>query len=119
MICSSPIGVIHSSPGFSFENPTRHGHDALSRLIFATMLVAGVRLAAFGQQVADPDFNTRVDRPAYTDRHPAVPFDKAHKNYHTADGRCKPFTALITNDGYAITPGRKKFSKETLKGSKS
>ncbi len=88
----------------------------LAPMLLATVLVVTVRQSAFGQQMADPDFNTKVDRPAYTDRHPAVLFDEAHKNYHTSEGKYKPFATLIRNDGYAITPGQKKFSKEALQG---
>lgn len=70
-----------------------------------------------GQQLADPNFNAAVARPAYTDKHPKVLFDEAHHNFHTAAGRYKPFVDLITSDGYRVTPNREKFSKQTLEGS--
>jgi len=44
-----------------------------------------------------------------------VVLDEAHYNFHTADGRYKPFVELISSDGCRVTPGKKKFSKETLK----
>jgi S1-C subfamily serine protease len=88
----------------------------LSRMMFATVLVVSVRPSAFGQQAADPNFDTKVNGPAYTDRHPAVLFDEAHHNMHTVDGRYKPFATLIKSDGYSVTAGQKKFSKEALKG---
>ena len=69
-----------------------------------------------GQQMADPDFDTKVARPAYTKKHPKVLFDEAHRNFHTADGRYKPFASLITNDGYQVTPNKEKFQKSTLEG---
>ena len=84
--------------------------------MFAIVLVLGAGRSLLGQQIVDPDFDAKVDRPAYTARHPAVLFDEAHKNYHTAGGRYKPFTTLIKNDGYTVTPNTKTFSKETLKG---
>ena len=68
------------------------------------------------QQIADPNFNTRVDRPAYKKKGPKVLFDEAHNNFHTAGGRYKPFADLITSDGYRVTPNKQKFSAVTLKG---
>ncbi len=84
-----------------------------------TLAVACIFLFAFsaaGQQVADPDFDVRVAKPAYPAKHPKVLFDEAHHNFHTATGRYKPFADLIANDGYQVTPNSKKFSKETLAG---
>ncbi|HEX6190441.1 MAG TPA: DUF4350 domain-containing protein [Pyrinomonadaceae bacterium] len=68
------------------------------------------------QQIADPNFNTRVERPAYKKKGPKVLFDEAHNNFHTAGGRYKPFADLITSDGYQVTPNKQKFSAATLKG---
>jgi hypothetical protein len=65
-------------------------------------------------QVVDPDYDTRVARPAYTVQHPAVLFDEAHHNLHRTDGLYKPFVDLIANDGYRITANKKPFSKEIL-----
>jgi hypothetical protein len=68
------------------------------------------------QPIADPNFDARVARPAFTKTHPKVLFDEAHFNFHTAGARYKPFAALLTNDGYRITPNREKFSKASLEG---
>lgn len=68
-------------------------------------------------QVADPNFNAKVDRPAYKRKGPKVLFDEAHNNFHTATGRYKPFADLITNDGYQVVSNKEVFSRETLKGS--
>jgi hypothetical protein len=82
-------------------------------------LVALSSLAAFvpAQQVADPNFDTKVAKPAYAkSTHPKVLFDEAHNNFHTASGRYKPFADLITNDGYTVTPNKQKFTRDALKG---
>jgi len=71
---------------------------------------------ATGGQMADPDFNAQVAKPAYSKRGPKVLFDEAHYNFHTATGRYKPFADLITSDGYQITPNKQKFSADVLKG---
>jgi hypothetical protein len=71
---------------------------------------------ADGGQRADPDFNTKVSRPAYAagPRHPRVLFDEAHHNFHTAGGRYKPFADLIASDGYQIIPNTEKFTRAAL-----
>lgn len=69
-----------------------------------------------GGQMADPNFNARVERPAYKKSGPKVLFDEAHNNFHTAGGRYKPFADLIINDGYQVVPNTQLFSRETLKG---
>lgn len=80
------------------------------------VLILFLSVMAFSQQVADPNFDTRVARPAYTRSHPRVLFDEAHNNFHTTGGRYKGFAELITNDGYRVTPNKEKFSERVLKG---
>ena len=68
------------------------------------------------QQAADPSFEARVIHPAYSTKHPRVLFDEAHNNFQTTQGGYKPFVALITNDGYAVTPNKQKFQQKMLEG---
>ena len=86
-----------------------------SRLATAFLVVFGVSMG-FAQQIADPNFDAKVAKPAYAKNGPKVLFDEAHNNFHTASGRYKPFADLITNDGYPVTPNTQKFSAQTLKG---
>ena len=67
-------------------------------------------------QRADPDFDTKVAAPAYTSRHPAVLFDEAHHNLHTAGGLYKPFADLIGHDGYRVESNKKPLSRALLDG---
>jgi hypothetical protein len=91
----------------------------MKKLIILSLIVAASTLSiSRAQQVADPNFNTKVDRPAYKKKGPKVLFDEAHNNFHTAGGRYKPFADLITSDGYEVTPNKEKFSAATLKGFK-
>ncbi|MBZ5498854.1 MAG: hypothetical protein LAP85_20855 [Acidobacteriia bacterium] len=76
----------------------------------------GFAMICLAQQEADPGFDSKVARPAYTTTHPRVLFDEAHNNFHTATGRYKPFADLITSDGYQVTPNKAKFSKGVLNG---
>ena len=82
---------------------------AIVSLAFATANI-------FGQQVADPNFDSTVARPSYVQTHPRVLFDEAHNNFHTATGRYKPFVDLISHDGYLVTSNKEKFQKRVLAG---
>lgn len=83
-------------------------------LAAASLLSAGVP----AQQMADPSFNATVERPAYTRNRPRVVIDEAHNNFHTVDGRYKPFADLLRSDGYEVAPGTGKFQKGSLSGVK-
>lgn len=85
------------------------GTAILTRLVFV-LLVPGQT-----QQRQDPDFDARVEHPAYPIvAGPHVLFDEAHHNFHTASGRYKPFADLVTNDGYRVTPNTARFTREVL-----
>lgn len=89
---------------------------SLTCRLLAGVCVIALAIAGLAQQVADPDFDTTVAKPAYTKKHPRILLDEAHNNFHTASGRYKPFVDLITNDGYQVNPNKQKFGKESLKG---
>jgi hypothetical protein len=67
-----------------------------------------------GGQQADPNFDTKVARPAYLSTHPRVLFDEAHNNFHTTSGRYKPFAELIAHDGYQVIPNKESLTRELL-----
>jgi hypothetical protein len=52
--------------------------------------------------------------PGATDLHPRVLMGKAHRNFHTASGRYKPFADLLRNDGYLVTSNSQPFTADTL-----
>lgn len=68
----------------------------------------------FAQQLPDLEFNVSVENPAYKREGPRVMFDEAHHNFHTTEGRYKPFVDLLMNDGYRVIRNRQPFSKTTL-----
>ena len=87
--------------------------------IFAICVVLLLTCATvLAQQMADPEFDTSVANPAYKKDGPRVMFDEAHHNFHTTDGRYKPFVDLLTNDGYNVIRNRQSFSKTRLSGFK-
>lgn len=82
------------------------------------MLVLVARLHA--QQVADPDFNPKIERPAFAPgQGPVVLLDEAHFNFHTALGRYQSFAALLSRDGYVVNASKEKFSRESLRAGKN
>ncbi len=85
-----------------------------SRVAVFILLAA---VSALAQQQADPNFDAKVARPAYkAGEGPKVLLDEAHFNFHTCDGRYKPFCDLIANDGYRVAPNKEKFSAKSLDG---
>src|ERR1044072_7912749 len=77
-------------------------------------LVLSLASVAIAQQMPDPEFNVSVENPAYKREGPRVMFDEAHQNFHTTEGRYKPFVDLLLNDGYRVIPNRQPFSKTPL-----
>src|SRR3954451_19958 len=84
------------------------------RTVTISFFILLLSLSAFGQQLADPEFNSSVANPAYTKNSPRVIFDEAHHNFHTTEGRYKPFVDLLMNDGYRIVRNREPFTKTSL-----
>jgi hypothetical protein len=86
----------------------------MKRLATICLLLAVASVAGLGQQLPDPEFNTSVENPAYKKDGPRVLFDEAHHNFHTTEGRYKPFVDILMNDGYRIIRNRQAFTKSTL-----
>jgi hypothetical protein len=86
--------------------------------LFVLALLLLICVSAVGQQQADPEFNTNVENPAYKREGPRVMFDEAHHNFHTTEGRYKPFVDLMFNDGYRVIRNRQPFNKQRLDGYK-
>jgi len=78
------------------------------------LLICLFAAAAVGQQMADPQFDARVENPAYLKNFPRVLFDEAHNNLDNTHGRYKPFVDLLFNDGYHLTVNRQPFTKALL-----
>jgi hypothetical protein len=88
------------------------------KLLIAICALVFLTIPALAQQQADPEFNTSVANPAYKKEGPRVMFDEAHHNFHTTDGRYKPFVDLLLNDGYNVIRNRQPFGKTRLSGFK-
>jgi hypothetical protein len=68
------------------------------------------------QQVADLEYKPPIAQPAYeAGKGPCVAIDEAHHNFHTAEGRYKPFAELLRRDGYRVDGLNRLFSANSLK----
>lgn len=92
--------------------------NKLIRLSFGCFALLFSVIGVVAQQVADPKFDARVDKPAFTKNYPRVLFDEAHNNADTSTGRYKPFADLLFNDGYHLAVNRQPFTKASLQSHK-
>ena len=93
---------------------TTHRLHRLRRFLLVICVICVICGWASAQQAPDPEFNTSVENPAYKKDGPRVMFDEAHHNFHTTEGRYKPFVDLLMNDGYRVIRNRQPFTKTTL-----
>jgi hypothetical protein len=80
------------------------------------LLILAAVAPLIAQQVADPDFDARVERPAFVRAHPKVLFDEGHHNVHKSDSTYRAFVALLRNDGCSVDVNAGPFTAETLRG---
>ncbi|HEU0251896.1 MAG TPA: hypothetical protein VFR12_02615, partial [Pyrinomonadaceae bacterium] len=84
------------------------------KMIRALAVILLLSISIFAQQAPDPEFDTSIENPAYKKDGPRVAFDESHHNFHTTEGRYKPFVDLLMNDGYRVVRHRQPFSKASL-----
>ena len=82
--------------------------------LLATFIALSMTTATT-QQVPDPAFNPRLDKPEYAaGRGPMVVIDAAHLNFHTAEGGYAPFATLLRADGYRVSSNQEVFTAGSL-----
>jgi hypothetical protein len=87
------------------------------RFQLAVVLLLGATRIGLAQQVSDLAYKPPIPRPAYeSEKGPRVVIDEAHHNFHTAEGRYKPFAELLRRDAYRVEAWRQQFFAESLKG---
>lgn len=78
-----------------------------------TLMVEDLTLA---QQQGDPNFKPEIEDPAFPKGEgPIVLIDGHHQNFHTAEGRYKPFARLLRRDGYEVKPLKSSITMDALK----
>ncbi len=69
----------------------------------------------FSQQISDANYNPNIKKPAYeTGKGPVVFIDEGHHNFHTKEGRYKPFSNLLERDGYVVKSYEGAFDQNKL-----
>ena len=78
-------------------------------------LVIFISLSINAQQLGDTSFKPKnTMRTFATSQSPVVLLDEAHHNFHTMDGRYRPFVDILESDGYLVEKQAEKFTKATL-----
>jgi hypothetical protein len=86
------------------------------RTLLALIVLSAPTSIGSAQQVPDLTYKPPLPRPAYeAGKGPRVAIDAAHHNFHTADGRYKPFAELLRRDGYRIGGLSQPLSTDSLK----
>jgi hypothetical protein len=76
--------------------------NRMKTLILIAFVIAPVILNA-QRQYADTLFTPEIDHPVYPEGSgPVICIDEGHHNFHTKDGRYRPFADLLERDGYFI-----------------
>lgn len=71
--------------------------------LFITAAILFLPNLIFPQQVADTSYNPIIKKPQYeTEKGPIIYIDEGHYNFHTKNGRYKPFAKLLERDGYQV-----------------
>lgn len=87
----------------------------ISRICFAILTSVVSAAPALAQQGPDTTWVPSVARPAYgSGTGPRVGIDEAHRNFHTAAGRYRPFAELLRRDGYRVGASTQPFTRAAL-----
>lgn len=85
----------------------------MKTLIFLIVLI--LPNWSFSQQIADSTYNPIIINPEYNLGKGSVVFiDEGHHNFHTKNGRYKPFSNLLERDGYNVVAYKGVFKKNEL-----
>ena len=97
--------------------PLSRSSKALALAVLTGTATLTTRVAAQDMQPADSVFDSKVARPAFArGAGPVVAIDAAHKNFHTAAGRYRPFAEVLRSDGFRVRGHTSPFSSATLSG---
>ena len=67
------------------------------------------------QHLVDTTYNPAIHNPAYqSGKGPVITIDGGHYNFHTLNGRYRPFSNLLERDGYTIVENKDVFRKKEL-----
>jgi hypothetical protein len=83
--------------------------------LFVAAFLGLMSAVCVAQQVADTLYSPDITNPAYKTGHGSVVLlDEAHHNFHTLNGRFRPFANVLQKDGYVVRASDASFTMETL-----
>ena len=106
-------GILGSAPRAETADrapPVQAGMKRLATILALVLAGAG---CDEGQQ-GDRSFQPRVERPAYTESHPAVLYEDGHKTPHTSKDKYRAFVELLRKDGYSVRSHQGEFTSPAL-----
>ncbi|TMM32188.1 hypothetical protein FDT66_01615 [Polaribacter aestuariivivens] len=77
----------------------------MKKIVFQTLIFAALFIlnVGFAQQRADDVVIPEIEKPRFKkNTGPIVYIDQSHQNFHQKSGRFKPFSELLTSDGYKV-----------------
>ncbi|KGJ86752.1 DUF4350 domain-containing protein [Colwellia psychrerythraea] len=78
-------------------------------------LIIFISLSIHAQQLGDTSFTPKnTTRTFSATQSPVVLLDEAHHNFHTMDGRYRPFVDILKSDGYSVEQNKTRFTKDSL-----
>lgn len=85
----------------------------MKTIILLIVLILPVCL--FSQHQVDTTYNPIIQNPEYeSGEGPLIFIDEGHYNFHTIDGRYKPFANLLKRDGYNVAGYEGIFKKDEV-----
>lgn len=80
---------------------------------FIYSLIVFISFSINAQQLGDTSFKPNNTSKTFSQNDsPLVLLDEAHNNFHTMDGRYRPFVDILKSDGYLVKKNKELFSKK-------
>ncbi|WP_142784687.1 DUF4350 domain-containing protein [Changchengzhania lutea] len=84
--------------------------------VFATLICSSINPLQAQRQYADTLYRAPIEVATYKNHQGStIVIDEGHHNFHTKDGRYKPFATVLEQDGYRVIGYKGDFNEDSLK----